>query len=101
MKYHRKSAVIEATRWSRNGDHPNDGDPRIEGGVVRYFRHPDYDGDAPHGQDGCERSWGEHGWIDTPEGGYTVCPGDWIITGANGVYPCKNSIFCETHELVV
>jgi hypothetical protein len=26
-----------------------------------------------------------HGWIDSPVS-YVVCPGDWIITGSDGLY---------------
>ena len=40
-----------------------------------------------------------HGWIDTPEGGHIVCPGDYIITGVQGeYYPCKPDIFAQTYE---
>jgi len=45
----------------------------------------------------------DHGWIDTTiiEGGHTVCPGDWIITDADGRhYPCKPDIFAQTYEPV-
>lgn len=42
-----------------------------------------------------------HGWIDTLEGGHTVCPGDVIITGVAGeMYPCKPDIFAKTYEPV-
>ena len=47
-------------------------------------------------------SMNEHGWIDTKEGGYNVCPGDWIITGVKGErYPCKPDIFAITYDIVV
>jgi hypothetical protein len=43
----------------------------------------------------------DHGWIDTLEGGHTVCPHDWIITGVTGEkYPCKPHIFEATYEAV-
>lgn len=103
--------VVEAHQWWKNGDHPEDRvgevehDPifgeyiRKEGKVVRYFRHPDYDGDDVH--DLCKHTWNAHGWIDTLEGGHTVCPGDWIITGVAGeYYPCKPHIFMATYEPV-
>lgn len=97
MKYRKKPVVIEAHRWYKNGDHPNDGPSHAEGKVVRYFRHPNYPGDAVH--DSCGHMWNYHGWIDTLEGGHTVCPGDWIITGVQGeVYPCKPDIFEATYE---
>lgn len=114
MKYRKKPVEIEAVQWWKNGDHPNDGvgEPRIdpmsggtyeaiEGAVVRYFRRPEpeYAGEAVH--EACGRTWHDHGWIDTLEGGHTVCPGDWIITGIRGeLYPCKDAIFRETYEAV-
>lgn len=111
-KYRKRPVIIEATPWFKNGDHPEDGVGEaledlatgmthvyLEGLVVRYYRHPDTDGDAVH--EACGRIWREHGWIDTLEGGHTVCPGDWIITGIAGErYPCKPDIFAATYEAV-
>ena len=69
----------------------------LEGKVVRYYRHPGVPGTIQCGL--CEFTMHNHGWIDTPSGGLTVCPGDWIITGINGeVYPCKPDIFEATYE---
>ena len=68
MKFRKKPVVIEATQWFKNGDHPLDyffdqdglenGEMRVfpgserrekgwEGGVVRYYRHPDVPGSKP------------------------------------------------------
>ncbi len=72
---------------------------RCEGKVVRYFRRPDVPGrrSCEH----CGLAMDDHGWIDTLEGGHTVCPGDWVITGVKGErYPCKPHIFAATYELV-
>jgi hypothetical protein len=101
-QFRKKPIVIEATPWFRNGDHPHDfgpADERLnrEGGVVRYYRHPDVDGEnlCQH----CRGPMHDHGWIDTLEGGHIVCPGDWIITGVAGErYPCKPDIFAQTYE---
>ena len=109
MKYRKKPIVIEATRWFKNGDHPQDDvfrpfedtgvvptEPR-EGKVVRYFRHPQIGDTSLCGL--CGVKMHDHGWIDTLEGGHTVCPGDWVITGVAGErYPCKNEIFLATYE---
>lgn len=117
-KYRKKPVVIEASRWRKNGDHPDDyKQDRVgvvqdkvitftaaecktaewEGEIVRYYRHPEV-----HGSTICEHCsvrMHEHGWIDTLEGGHTVCPGDWIITGVKGErYPCKPDIFAATYE---
>ena len=116
MKYRKKPVVIEATQWHKNGDHPQDDvmrpfedtgktptEPR-EGAVVRYYRHPNVPGTDFHREadgKGCGRMFHDHGWIDTLEGGHTVCPGDWIITGIKGErYPCKPDIFAATYEAV-
>lgn len=111
MKFRKKPVVIEATRWFRNGDHPEDecreiipvpgdGEPyKSEGKVVRYFRRPD----VPMGEicAKCLLVLAVHGWVDTLEGGHIVCPGDWIITGVKGErYPCKPDIFEATYEPV-
>ena len=117
MKYRKKPVVIEATRWFTNGDHPGDrigeplryvdGEPvpRLEGAVVRFYRHPDVPGDAAHSEipgtarPSCHFRMDHHGWIDTMEGGHTVCPGDMVITGVQGeMYPCELSIFRQTYE---
>lgn len=101
-------ARSDAVQWHRNGDHPDDGcahnhqadDEQCEGKVVRYFRRPEpqYDGQLTH--ETCGRTWHDHGWIDTPEGGHTVCPGDWIVTGPNGYYPCKPCPHCDDHQMI-
>lgn len=101
----KKPVVIEATQWFKNGNHPKDGESDTEGEVVRYYRHPDVDGQ--HRCEYCSRVMCVHGWIDTVQGGHIVCPGDWIITdirvvpGAHGHhYPCKPDIFEATYEKV-
>lgn len=106
-KYRIKPPVIEATRWFKNGDHPedatemftgSDGEPfEGEGHVVRYYRRPECDGDQLCKD--CDVRMHEHGWIDRFEASHNVCPGDWIITGTKGEhYPCKPDIFEATYE---
>lgn len=108
-KFRKKPVEIEATQWFKNGDHPEDTTKtfeegefkgqRLEGTVVRYFRHPDISGDKQCEHCGNDMHW--HGWIETLEGGHIVCPGDWIITGVQGErYPCKPAIFEATYEAV-
>ena len=107
MKYRKKPVVVEATQWFKNGDHPEDGKERftegefkgelLEGKVVRYFRRPDVSGSSLCSQ--CGKTFHDHGWIDTLEGGHIVCPGDYIITGIKGEhYPCKPDIFEATYD---
>ncbi len=102
-KFRKKPVVITADRWFKNGDHPFDypmgfNNPEHEGKIVRRYRASNNDGGRC-----CLRCdsiiMHKHGWIDTLEGGYVVCPGDWIITGVNGeYYPCKHDIFKKTYE---
>ena len=107
-KFRKKPVIIEATQWFKNGDHPEDDCHMVdlngekflsEGKIVRYFRHPDIDGQTKCKH--CDQIFHVHGWIDTLEGGHNVCPGDWIITGVEGeYYPCKPSIFEKTYEKI-
>ena len=119
-KFRKKPVVIDAIQWFRNGDHPRDyledrpftengvlmpkpgeffRQHDWEGGIVRYFRHPEVSGTSLCAH--CGRTMHLHGWIDTLEGGHIVCPGDWIITGIKGeIYPCKPDIFAQTYDLV-
>jgi len=113
-KFRKKPVVIEAHRWLRNGDHPEDdcemiddgeGPYKGEGKIVRYYRNPDVPGTTVCRKDiygvSCAQDMHVHGWIDTLEDGHTVCPGDWIIRGVKGeLYPCKPDIFEQTYEKV-
>lgn len=112
MKYRKRPLVIEATQWFKNGDHPEDAcrtivpvpgdvDPYLsEGAIVRRYRHPAVPDMEPCiSSRPCTSLMRDHGWIDTPEGGHTVCPGDFVITGIMGErYPCKAEIFAATYE---
>lgn len=111
-RFRKRPTEITATRWWANGDHPDDRvgydetDPldgttykRVEGAVVRFYRHPDVPGERECAH--CGHTMHEHGWIDTLEGGHVVCPGDWIVTGIEGErYPVKSRIFEQTYEPV-
>lgn len=109
-----KLEEVEATQWFKNGDHPEDNcrmirpDPKSEtqfepflseGKIVRRFRRPDIGGDAYcHG---CGQKFYDHGWIDTEERGFDVCPGSWIITSEAGErYPLKDPFFKKAYEPV-
>src|SRR5688572_2884998 len=114
-RFRKRPIEVDAHQWFKNGDHPQDKvgelvpDPAtvggfyaaVEGQVVGFFRRPEpqYAGGLKH--DRCGRTWHDHGWIDTLEGGHIVCPGDWIITGHIGErYPCKPDVFKDTYEPV-
>ena len=88
MKYRKKPVVVEAEQWVENGDQ-----------LVSSYRNP-YDTGHRHCNH-CNHVMLDHGWIDTLQGGHTVCPGDWIITGVKGErYPCKPDIFEAPYEEV-
>lgn len=105
-KYRKKPIVVEATQWFKNGDHPDDyshckdsEDNAFvrEGKIVRRFRDPTISGESVCVH--CGKFYYLHGWIETLQGGHTVCPGDWIITEVlGGYYPCKPDAFQATHE---
>lgn len=109
--------MIEAYKWVKNGDHPNDdccliksegGTILSEGKVVRHFHHPEIPGDilCQH----CDNFIHLHGWIDKPNGGQKVCPGDIIIKNDAGEWEAfrkdweydarvnKNAVPCEPSE---
>jgi len=99
MKYRKKTPVVEAYQWFKNGDHPDDGDPLKEGKVVRRFNSPIEPGIKLCWM--CMKENHEHGWIDSTEGGHRVCPGNYIIKGVHGGYfPCRSDAFREKYESV-
>jgi hypothetical protein len=84
--YRKKPVVIEAVQW--------DGTVSRTTAVIDWM--------LAHG--GTARYHGEGTFaalrIDTLEGTMTAVPGDWVIKGVKGVYPCKPDIFAATYELV-
>ncbi len=77
MKYRKRPKLVDAYQWFKHGDRPDDGKRTVEGAIVRYFRSPDVPGDSS-----CDRCGGVmhvHGWIDQPDGGLAVCPGDFLV----------------------
>lgn len=94
-QYRKKPALVEATQWFRNGDHPADGSVPIgrpggssttltEGQVVRHF-HEGIPGDRVCME--CGNVFRRHGIIDGLNGEEeTVHPGDYIVTDTKGRY---------------
>ncbi len=85
MQYVSGNTLVEATRWFKNGDHPEDfsGFMResaltmgMEGLVVRRFNLSGMTGPGPC----CGSFSNEHGWIDEGGPGLTVCPGSYVLT---------------------
>ncbi len=112
-KYRKKSVIVEAVQWFKNGDHPLDysfGPNGIspeerkargeEGDVVHYYRFSDDDTDSHRVCPFCRHTMHEHGYVYTQKGG-VVCPGDWIVTDVNGCrHPVKPDDFAATYEPV-
>jgi len=84
---------MEAHKWFKNGDHPEDGCTVMQGGdglqektgegkVVRYFRHPGIPVDTLCTR--CGHTMYLHGWIDKSHGGQVACPCDLIIKNEQG-----------------
>lgn len=109
MKYKKRPALIEATQWFRNGDHPQDqsvaidspdGENRMtEGKVVRSFKSLNIPGNRVC-QD-CGNVMKIHGEIIEGISDETeiVCPGDYIITAPNGqYYKIPPNIFEQLYE---
>lgn len=105
-KYKKKPIVIEAEQWFyvEYDKLPGNGNTQEDQPVyhlsVGYYRHPDLDGqkECEH----CGNIMHKHGWMDTMEGGHTVCPGDYIIKGIAGeLYPCKPQIFKATYDAIL
>ena len=106
-RYRKRSEVIEAHQWFKNGDHPEDdcgtftdsqtGKPfQGEGKVVRYFRDPFVSGETVC--DECGKTLHVHGWIDFPPSGVAVCPGSWIIKYGERYLPCDPKSFDRLYE---
>jgi hypothetical protein len=112
MKFRHVAKIVEAHRWWKNGDHPDDQSVVVypdsrsstqfepfssEGKVVRWLRTPTLDGESLcH----CSRPYSEHGWIVGSAGGRIVHPGDWIITVDGRYYPCNPCIFAMLYEII-
>lgn len=80
-KFRKKPVVIEAVQWT--------GDNFGEIGAFSENIYGPYGKDIPHIE------------IETIEGRMIANVGDWIIKGVEDeVYPCKESIFIKTYELV-
>ena len=102
-RYVKKPIVVEAEQWfyvnyDREAGHGNSSaHAPIYHLEVGYYRHPDVDGEKEC--EHCGNTMHNHGFMDTLEGGHTVCPGDYIIRGIAGeMYPCKPEIFKASYD---
>jgi len=85
--YRKKPVEIQAYQWDLTVDDPD------------VFVYTCKDGHKEC--ESCGTPLESHGWIQTLEGGYIVCPGDFIVKGIQGEkYPVKPNIFHETYDSV-
>lgn len=93
-KYRKKPIVIDAYQWKQVSEYKEGVERDVD-----YYRTPDLDGQNKCSC--CSVIMHYHGWIDNSQGGYIVCPNDYIITGIDGKkYPCKPDIFLASYESV-
>lgn len=119
---HDPNVVVEATRWFKNGDHPNDecenlyanhsfAAPvagRTEGRIVRYFRHPAIPGHFSCVN--CDQKIHDHGWLDYAQlygilkseiggefDGEKVCPGNWVVREGRAYHVLTDKAFTDNY----
>lgn len=95
-KFRKKPIVVEAEQWFKAMFILD-----VPGYYLKvgYFRHPNIPGESLCSK--CGKPFHDHGYIDTPDAGHQVCPGDWVITEADGKrYLCKPDIFTTTYEVI-
>lgn len=94
MKVRKKSPIVEAFQfdprirpWPAGVQPFSDEDSRVMAAMILAL---------PIGADPES-----YGYLDTPDGGYIVSPGDWVITEASGRQSrCSDSAFEQTYERV-
>ncbi len=77
---------FEVSYVKEAGDTLND--PPIYNLGVGYFRSPDISGETVCKS--CGHIMHKHGWIDKPNGGETVCPGNYVYMNDDGESIVKN-----------
>ena len=120
-QFRAKPVVVDAVQWFRNGDHPEDRTAPApewigpdEGHVVLFYRsggvtnrewaavhgtRPPLRANEPVCYFYCSHSMSDHGWLETSEGGQRVCPGDYIVTDAQGQRSaCKPDVFIARYQ---
>lgn len=99
-QFRKKPALVEATQWFRNGDHPFDGSVPVdtagpsttltEGKIVKFFRRLHIPGDRICPE--CGNVMHKHGLIDGLNGEEEIVhPGDYILTDTKGRFYRRSS----------
>ena len=110
MKYSDGRTLIEASRWEKIGDHPDDKSKMVDhvgcsemsdGIVVRridFSKHPDEYKNSTCTR--CGKKLYEHGEIAIgPNTGNCVHPGDWIVgIGINYYQPYSENLFSSIYK---
>jgi hypothetical protein len=105
LKYRKKTLLLEATQWFKNGDHPQDESEPLEhsaesaklteGKVVQYY--PSLEVSENRFCPDCGNLMQRHGVLN---GNEIVCPGDYIVTDRKGLnYRLSRGEFESQYEL--
>ena len=89
--------TVDAVQWFKNGDHPQDKltSAHSDGAVVARYRPVGIDGKTACPR--CAQALSEHGKV--VQSGTRVCPGDWVVTNANGErYSVRPDQFSATYK---
>lgn len=88
-RYRRIPLIVDAVQWQ----------PDMEHELV--FNHPLHNVNAKPCKH-CGYPYSQHGWVETLEGGQSLCPGDWLVEYPDwgDVSPCKGSVFPKLFEAV-
>jgi hypothetical protein len=95
VKYRKKSRLLEATQWFKNGDHPQDESVPLtasdedselsEGKVVQNYPETDISPENRFCPD-CGNLMQRHGQLAGTNVDAIVCPGDYIVTNGDGFF---------------
>lgn len=87
MATHKMRPVfVDAVQWFKHDDHPD---------VQSLFKEGQLGEICPD----CGKFGRTHGWIPSLEEGGFLCPGDWVVSGEDGVsIPCRAALFDSMYE---
>lgn len=91
-KYIKKQSPILAERWFGF-----ESESSVRADIKRHKKLKTNDALCEH----CGIVMRKHGWVESGESEYIICPGDWMIKGNKGeFYPVKPSVFKSLYDEV-
>ena len=80
MKFRKRSYLVEAFQWFKHGDVPE---------VTT----------VPFSAKITDNRRAKLGWLETPQGGHLIFPGDWVIIDGKGqLTSCNSDTFTRLYE---